>query len=105
MRRKGEKRITPEWPASALDIICKMIADGDSWMRAWYVQAATPFPIMERKGKIAASRLMAIELGAPATIEEVETLAAVWRVNVKKVLATMPAGTLSGDPNGSGEEH
>lgn len=94
MRRKGERKLTRTWPPYAVDSVMRAINEGDSWFDAWSRQAATTYPVMERKAGIAFDRLMEISRGAAVTRDELAALCRVWDVDPAKVETTMPAGSI-----------
>lgn len=72
------------------------IDTGDGWFGAWQRQAATPFPVIEKRIEIAIDRLMELSHGAPVSEAELEALCRLWNVDVEQVESTMQAGPIEG---------
>ncbi len=95
MRRKGERKLTRQWPAYAVATVQRAINEGDGWFDAWARQAATTYPVMARKAGIPFDRLLEISRGAPITRDELGALCRLWNVEPEKVVSTMPIGAIA----------
>lgn len=90
MRRKGEQKLKRHWPEwGATHPVHNAIKRGSHWFNAWYAQACTPWPVIERKAGIPVARLVAIEGGSEPSTTEIEALAALWSCPVEHIQASI----------------
>lgn len=90
MRRKGERKRERQWmPWGPIHPVQRSIRSGDGWFSAWFRQACTPYPVIERKAGIAPDRIRALDAGAPPTPQECAALAALWNCPLADITASI----------------
>jgi hypothetical protein len=82
----------PHW--GPLPAVAQAIADGEPWLLAWTLHSTTPYRLLARESGVSIQRLDELYRGAAVSMEELAALARVWRVDLKQVLPTLPAGVM-----------
>jgi len=91
MRRKGEAKLKRHWPDWGPEHpVHNAIRRGSGWFSAWYSQACTTWPQIEKQTGIAADRLAELDHGALPSSEELQALAEFWRCPVEQIKGSLP---------------
>lgn len=79
--RKGERPLAKDViDYSSNHPVAGAIADGDHWLDAWLGQMCTPWDAIARRTGISRSRIEELNDDAEPTPDEIDMLAALWRV-------------------------
>lgn len=90
VRRKGERPVVKTWATwNERHPVHDMISAGDRWLDAWTAQAAISWPVLARRSGVPLGRLFAINAGAAPMIEEIRSLADVWKAPLADVCASL----------------
>ena len=89
MRRKFETRLRKQWPPwGDGHPVARSMASGSSWFDAWVGQAATTWPLIERKTGITAARMFELHRGAEPSSDELTKLAGLWGCPVDDLITS-----------------
>jgi hypothetical protein len=80
---KGPDHWSPSHP------VAHAIAGGSRWLDAWIAQKCTPWPQIEKRAGIGASRLGELTFGNGPTEAEVASLASLWNLTVSELRASI----------------
>lgn len=88
----------PRWaddpPAPPLQAVAQAMEAGETWLFAWAMQSTVSYRLLSRECRIKQDRLLAIDAGAPMTLDELAALAKTWRVDPDDIRRTLPPGAL-----------